>query len=333
MSRAQQLPRAHANLVSGAVDDGMAYAVLPWAYSLDRSAHTPPHFIIGFLEGKLNSRNRQALTAGLSSLSISHDFVELTPDPRFIKQGHISPTTFSKFQLADTIPGPHVWIDIDTVATAGWDQIFSEISQAPRSTALVVAERGHEHTVSTETSRKPSDLAFNAGVLGWPDRERIPWSEALDSAAAVDTQEQYLFNALYSGRFHRVSERFNALSYHYDTVDQMSLPLIAHFAGAHKPWHLPRRFAQLCTRYHCPWGLWFEVEQELLGKLAGSADLRDIRRLRREGLRSGRWSSARDHRGRMLLHVLRMLGPFGWALVVVSQPLKKLVPRGTHPLH
>lgn len=320
-------------IVSGAVDDGMAYAVLPWAYSLHTRASTPPHFVIGFLEGSLSAGNREALRSALEFLSISHEFVLLEHDARFIRQGHISPTTFTKFQLADLLPGQHVWIDIDTVATPRWDDIFSEISGAPSTAHLIVAARGDQAPALPVTTAQPSDLAFNAGVLGWPARKRIPWSGALDDAHIVETQEQSLFNTLYGKHLFTVSERFNTLTYRYDRVDYSELPLITHYAGAHKPWHVPRRFSRACLRHHCPWSLWFQVEKELLAKLETYGKPLEVARLRSEALRSGDFGLSGDQRGRALLHILRFLGPFGWIPVVLAKPFRRFIPRGTHPLH
>lgn len=324
---------ADSRVVSGAVDDDMAYAVLPWAYSLHARASTPPHFVIGFLPGLLSSKNREALSSALEYLSISHEFVPLEHDHRYIQQGHISPTTFTKFQLADLLSVQHVWIDIDTVATAGWDAIYSEISSAPADTHLIVATRGDRAPASTGTPAKPSDLAFNAGVLGWPARARIPWSVALDEAEIVDTQEQYLFNTLYRDHLSTISERFNTLTYQYDQLDSEALPFITHYAGAHKPWHVPRRFSAACLTHLCPWSLWFRAEQELLGKLSNYKKTDQIYRLQSEALRSGALGLSGDQRGRALLHVLRALGPVGWLLVAVAKPFKRFIPRGTHPLH
>jgi len=326
-------PSSHWPVVAGAVDDVMAYAVLPWAYSLHDGAGTPPHFVIGFLEGRLSPRNRETLGSVLEFLSISHEFVLLQHDARFINQGHVSPTTFTKFQLADLLPDQHVWIDIDTVATAGWDAILVEISAAPAAARLVVASRGDRPLATPGKTRKPSYLAFNAGVLGWPARERVPWSEALDNAEIVETQEQYLFNTLYANLVHTVSEKFNTLTYRYDRVDLSELPFITHYAGAHKPWHVPRRFARACLRHQCPWSLWFQVETELLAKLEKFGNPQGVSRLRSEALRSGNFSISGDQRGRALLHALRALGPLGWLPMLLAKPLGRFIPKGTHPLH
>lgn len=320
-------------VVTGAVDDVMAYAVLPWAYSLKYRAERPPHFVIGYLEGRLSTRNRNTLKSALGFLSISHEFVSLEPDSRFIQQGHISATTFSKFQLADLILKQHAWIDIDTIATAGWQDIFFHVSHAPASAKLVVAARGDQEPKIPGKSAKPSDLTFNAGVLGWPAGKRIPWSKALDNADIVDTQEQYLFNLLYGDFLHTIPEGFNMLTYRADTVDPSELPFITHYAGAHKPWHLPRRFSRECLRHNCPWSLWFKAEAELLTKLVNYELSPDIARLKREAMKSGKFGLSGDQRGRAFLHVLRILGPFGSLLLGLMRPFTRFVPRGTHPLH
>lgn len=320
-------------VVSGAVDDGMAYALLTWAYSLHNRTGLAPHFVIGFLEGRLSAKKRNTLGSALQHLSISHEFVALPQDSRFIQQGHISPTTFAKFQLADLLSGTHVWIDIDTIATDGWARIFSEISAAPAESKLIVATRDDSARAHSDSPPKPHGLAFNAGVLGWPARHRVPWSGALDSAELVATQEQHLFNTLYDGQIHTVSEKFNTLTYRYDQLDNSDLPFITHYAGAHKPWHVPRQFAPACVRHRCPWSLWFEVEEELLSALDGHEGLPGINALRAEALRSGRLGLSGDQRGRAFLHLLRVLGPAGWLLLAIAKLVTRFIPRGTHPLH
>jgi lipopolysaccharide biosynthesis glycosyltransferase len=320
-------------VVVGALDDNMVYPTLVWAHSLDRGASNPVHVLIGHLSGSLSTSHKAFLEKTLLSLNISHEFVELTSDPRFISQGHISPTTFAKFILADLVPGLNVWIDIDTVTTPGWDSLFEEIEKTPQDSLLVVAERGDRLAGDSGLHSKPSELAFNAGVLGWPARKRIPWSEALDDSSVVQTQEQYLFNKLYESHTAFISERFNTLSYRYHSLSDSEPPFVVHYAGAHKPWHLPRRYVRRCENYGTLWSLWFEAEKALLRDLKNLGTVELVVPLQKAALWSGKFDKTRDHRGREFLRLLSWLGPLGWVVVALLIPWKRLIPRGTHPLH
>ena len=321
------------HIVVGATDDNMVYPAIVWAHALHDTAATPPHVVLGYFEGLLSAQNLALLEKSLTHLGISHEFRRLELDPRFITQGHISPTTFTKFLLADEITSEHVWIDIDTVAMPGWDAIFTLLEDTPEDTRLVVAKRGDRGPGRETAPPKPSDLAFNAGVLGWPARERIPWSADLDTIGEVETQEQYLFNTLYSEHLSRIPEVFNMLTYRCDNFQGVPLPFIIHYAGAHKPWHMPRRFTTVCDRHGCPWSVWFSAEEKALEALASSPRIEEIRNLRGASLRSGQIGKSRDYSGRLLLKRLDTLGIFGWLVVLLAKPLGRFIPRGTHPLH
>ncbi len=320
-------------LVVGATDDTMAYPVLVWAHSLHVCASQAPHLIIGYFSGLLSENNASLLARALSHLGVSHEFRQLPLDNRFISQGYISPTTFAKFLLADTIAEQHVWIDIDTVATPGWNSIFSFIQNAPQSARLIVAERGDRSPPQEGLPTKPSDLLFNAGVLGWPARPRIPWSAALDTLEVVETQEQYLFNTLYANHLSRMPEAYNTLTYRYVSFRGVTVPYIVHYAGAHKPWHMPRRFTPLSLRAQSPWSLWFEAEKSMLERMASSSDLGHVIDLQQKALRSGFIGTSRDYSGRKVLRLLHQLGPLGWLLVAAARPFARFIPRGTHPLN
>jgi lipopolysaccharide biosynthesis glycosyltransferase len=334
MSRAKSGVRiADKNLVVGAIDDNMVYPVLVWAFSLHAAASTPPHIVIGFLEGHLSERNRKVVGKVLTYLGIGHEFLELASDSRFITQGHISPTTFTKFLLADQIAELNVWIDVDTVATEGWDSIFDSIAQSQEEVKLVVAERGNRGSGSSKKLQKPSDLVFNAGVLGWPARPRLPWSEQLDSVEMTETQEQFLFNSLYASHIAKVPETYNTLTYRRDHFRDTAPPFILHYAGAHKPWHMPRRFSPVCTSYRCPWSLWFDAEEDMLDAVARSPHVNEVEELKNHALTSGAIGKSRDYSGRKLLRTLQRMGIMGWVLVFAAKPFSRWIPRGTHPLH
>lgn len=321
-------------VVTGATDDTMVYGMLVWASSLVHTAAQPFHLVVAYFAGTLSSQNLRTIEAVLDALGQEHSFLELAPDQRFVAQGHISPTTFTKFLIADAIPSPHLWIDVDTVVTPGWDELFTAVSAAKPQYDLVVADRGDRKTVPGPGAvMTPSDLPFNAGVLGWPATPRKDWAGQLDTVGDVPTIEQYVFNTLYAESCHRVSESFNTLTYRFDSLRKSELPRIIHYAGAHKPWHLPRRFSGLCAGHRCPWSAWFIAEDAFLQLIAHEALSGEVTRLRRKALVSGRLRRHRDHSGVWLLRGLGLLGPLGWVVVLAAKPLSRWIPRGTHPLH
>lgn len=120
-------------------------------------------------------------------------------------------------------------------------QYFDLIAQSPEEAKLVVAERGNGVSRNPEEVVKPSDLVFNARVLGWPARPRLPWSEQLDSVEMAETEQQFLFNSLDASHIAQIHETYNTLTYRKDHFRDTAPPFIVQYAGARKPWSMPRR--------------------------------------------------------------------------------------------
>ena len=313
-----------------AVDSQMVYGLSILLSSLRDTSHRDFSLTIGYLGERLSPDDRDFLAEVTKELEIDTEFLPLPDKDIFITQGHISPTTFAKFLIGDHYPTPHVWIDADTVALAGWDQLFDEATACSTAEGLLVAERG-----STPSSQqgKPSDLPFNAGVLGWPAGARRDWETPLGSLAEVNTQEQFLFNQLYAPTARRVSEKFNLLTYRVDSLDPNDMPYIIHYAGAHKPWNLRRDLAKGCLDHQCPWAAWFEAEQRLHSQHGNTAFGRELLRRQKVALKAGTVRLQRDHSGYNFLRLLTGLGPVAPIVVNVLRLLKQWVPRGTHPIH
>ena len=313
-----------------AVDSQMVYGLSILLSSLRTTSHGDFSLTIGYLGERLSDDDRAFLQQVTDNLEIYTEFLPLPDRDIFIAQGHISPTTFAKFLLGDHYPSPHVWIDADTVGLAGWDQLFDELTACSTGEGLVVAERGSNSSIQR---RKPSDLPFNAGVLGWPACDRRDWETPLGSLAAVDAQEQFLFNELYASTARRVSEKFNLLTYRVDSLDPSNMPYIIHYAGAHKPWHLRRDLADACIYHQCPWAAWFEAEQRLHAQQGNTAFGRELQRRQKVALKAGTVRLRRDHSGYNFLRLLTGLGPVASIVINVLRLLKQWVPRGTHPIH
>jgi len=319
-----------AHQVVCAVDSAMSYALSVLLSSLAATRHMPFHLTIGYLDDALQQGDQAFLRAVCKELQIQVEFLPLTARQSFISQGHISPTTFAKFLLADAIEGEHLWLDADTVSLPGWDAIFPTIFSASPKEGLVVAARGNS---SLGRGLRTSSLAFNAGILGFPKGTRRDWENPLASLDMVDTQEQFLFNQLYAHSAVMVSEKFNLLTYRIDSLDPDDMPYIIHYAGAHKPWHLRRDLSQSCMDYRCPWSAWFAAEERLFDRLRNTSLVSELKSRQDRALRTGTVKLRRDHSGYNFLRLLTALGPLAPIVVNLLSLLKQWIPRGTHPIH
>lgn len=295
------------NLVAIALDDHMAYAFFVLVHSLVTTAQAPLHLIIGHFSGRLSTHNIQVMERFLASHKLSYEIRELTPHPLFTERRHLTITTFSKFVISDAVASAHLWIDLDTVAKRGWDDIFSAIHGAAAGVPLVVAAKIESPHTRFE--------GFNAGVLGWTREKRKPWIDALQSLPEKRfSSEQYLFNTLYSDNNDVVDSRFNFLSsWHAHSMERNQASII-HYSGPIKPWHLPRRHRRAWLTINPTWESWFEAEELLHSSLPPSLS-QELRALARRALTSGRLHTGKGALAGWFMRFLAYGGTLGDPLV------------------
>lgn len=296
--------------VAVALDDNMVHAFFVLVHSLLSHAQGPFHLIVGHFTGRLAATNEELIRQFLSELGVSHDIRELTPSPLFTERRHLTITTFSKFVISDAVPAAHLWIDLDTVAKPGWDDIFTPLHSASSDIALVVAAKiDSPHTRFS---------GFNAGVLGWTTAPRQPWQEELKNLPEKRfSSEQHLFNTLYMDNHHVVDVRYNFLSSWHANVEELERASIVHYSGPIKPWHLPRRHRRAWQTINPSWEAWFEAEDALLSATLNPDTVKRIRRGARQALTSGRLHTGKGALAGWFLRFLAIAGPLGQPFVTL----------------
>jgi lipopolysaccharide biosynthesis glycosyltransferase len=302
---AKQKDETH--VVAIALDDHMAYAFFVLVHSLVTTAQAPFHLIIGHFSGRLSPANIEAMKRFLATQGLTYEIRELTPHPLFTERRHLTITTFSKFVISDAVTSAHLWVDLDTVARNGWDDIFSSIHGADQGVPLVVAAKIDSPHTRFE--------GFNAGVLGWTREKRKPWIDALQSLPEKRfSSEQYLFNTLYSDNNVVVDSRFNFLSsWHAHAVERNRASII-HYSGPIKPWHLARRHRRAWLTINPTWESWFEAEEQLLSSIQPSMAA-ELRALARRALTSGRLHTGKGALAGWFMRFLAYGGALGDPLV------------------
>ena len=228
---AQKKSQTPSNVVAMAIDNHMVFAFFVLVHSLKTSARRDFSLVIGYFDGHLDNRHIRVMEEFLTELAIEYEIRPLVPSPLFTERRHLTITTFSKFVISDAVSAPHLWLDIDTIARAGWDDIFDALHSAKLGTSLIVAEKIDSQHTKFE--------GFNAGVLGWTGEARKPWADALEELPEKRfSSEQYLFNSLYANNNETVGVRFNFLSSWHGNARELEKASIIHYSGPLKPWHL-----------------------------------------------------------------------------------------------
>ena len=303
--------------VALALDDNMVYAFFVLVHSLVKTCTRPFALVVGYFSGKLSRNHQRLISQFVEGLGIECEIRELTPNPLFTERRHLTITTFSKFVISDAFSDPHLWIDLDTVARAGWDEFFEHLYSAPKSAALVVAKKLESPHTRFE--------GFNAGVLGWTSAARAPWTEALQSLPEKRfSSEQYLFNTLYADSTNQVDVKFNFLSSWHEQSEELSRAAIIHYSGPIKPWHLARRHGPAWRSINASWQAWFDAELSLLEDFLGTNVGRDLVKLKRQALMSGRLHTGKGALAGWVMKALAVIGPLGDPLVWVLRQRARL---------
>jgi lipopolysaccharide biosynthesis glycosyltransferase len=297
-------------VVAVALDDVMVYAFFVLVHSLVSNSNSPFELLVGHFTSKLSDKNQKLIGQFLRELGIRFRILELTPHPLFTERRHLTITTFSKFVISDEVQQPHLWIDLDTVARKGWDEIFPAIFKASDSTVLVVAGK-------LESPHTRFD-GFNAGVLGWTKAPRADWMPTLAALPAKRfSSEQFLFNTLYR-EFHEVVDvKFNFLSSWHTHNAELQRAAIIHYSGPVKPWHLLRRHAVAWDKINSSWSSWFEAETALHHHFTSSNLSAPLKGLARQALLSGRMHMGKGALAGWVMRALTVLGVLGDPLVAL----------------
>lgn len=305
-------PSSPRNTIALAADDRMVYGLLVLASALARTAGSALSLVIGYFPQELSKTRRNLIGDYLTWRGVEHRFIESSPHELFTERRHLTITTFSKFVIADALPEPHLWLDIDTMVRPGWDHIFGTINNAPASASLVVARKIESPHTRFE--------GFNAGVLGWTSAPRKAWVESLAALPEKRfSSEQYLFNTLYGDDVVRVESSYNFLSSWHEELPHRPEPRIIHYSGPVKPWHLARRHAPAWRTINPIWDFWFDAEREFVDEISSSPLKFRVLREKRRALFSGRLHSGKGALAGWVMRALAVLGPLGTILVTGIQ--------------
>lgn len=209
--------------------------------------------------------------------------------------GHIPGTAWAKvialFQMEVELGSEVLYLDPDTLALPGYEEVFSIESFSP----LGITARptpGHSmfeekwgQRFFNETGMFPQsrqDWYFNSGVMKLNLRKLqrfnhwVDWRELLKNNLAnqLVLQDQDFLNAMSIGRIDRLNQRLNCYPSDYSKEETR----ILHFAGGYKPWHYRNPLSRLPINRNArkAMRIWRETESEILGKLILDWQTKDL---------------------------------------------------------
>jgi lipopolysaccharide biosynthesis glycosyltransferase len=301
---------ATTNVVALALDDKMVFGFLVLVHALLTTTRRPLSLLVGFFEGKLSESNVALVRDYLTWIGADYEIRQLTAHELFTERRHLTITTFSKFVLSDHYDGAHLWVDLDTVALSGWDDMFDAMHAAPKGVRMIVADK-----IAGPQTRFDG---FNAGILGWTRHPRKEWLPELANLPEKRfSSEQYLFNTLYLDSVDYVPVGYNFLSSWHKNFSTTTDVRIIHYSGPIKPWHLARRHRRAWSSINPTWESWFTAEDAMEAETMPSSLSSRVARAKREALFSGRLHTGKGALAGWVMRALAVLGPLGDPLVAV----------------
>lgn len=238
-------------LVASAFDDNYLW---PWAcsaFSAIKDGGPIPKFLIANVDGLLSSRGEDLVLRTSEALGFSAEIVALkTPTWNVEYTNQWNATVFARLLLLDQLQERFLWLDSDTLALRGWQQIAEASEERfTASDVIACAVRDRDSTLA-RLAQAGTNEAFaashgyyvNSGILvGDPQRWRAAglhnrWADvvATQSRRGFEYVDQDVLNLVLAGRIGILPQAYNHIVSEPTRGDER----ILHFAGYPKPWKL-----------------------------------------------------------------------------------------------
>ena len=303
------------------IDDNFAFAAIVTIFSAHRNASRAYKYHVFFFRDTLSEVNQAAIRS-LAELGIELEMIEVDGAEQFDERRWLTKATFLKLLAADRLSGPLLWLDSDLLLMRGWDAFTYERFTEPLVAAL---QRPHEE----------GDTEFNAGLLFWPSSTRLPWRVVLSSLPAErHSSDQVVFNRAYADHVHLISNRYNFVWGLFVTHPPKHRPMVIHYGGMYKPWHLPEKYWAWCEQDSCVWKPYFRECRELFSAVGKLGVQDQVRKIYESNLASGRKYRHREALGRELARLATkkpLTGAFLYRALKIFKSLGRA--QALHPVH
>jgi lipopolysaccharide biosynthesis glycosyltransferase len=240
------------NVVASAIDDNYVWPLLVMLRSAKTTARKPFHFILGFDNHTLSSTNLKLIEKVCQTWKIELTCVQINLDIPVEPGSYITSASYARLLLADILQERFLWIDADVLLQKGWDEFFEfdlnmEDNAIARAIRDPLVQFGIPNSqLENQAVANAGEKYFNAGVLLLdPDKWRNfnapkKWRQAFEDSSSLGFQfhDQCILNYVLSGSVKLIPNEFNYLIRN-DNGRAIRNPIIIHFAGGFKPWHMP----------------------------------------------------------------------------------------------
>jgi len=236
------------NFVCTGIDDNFLW---PWMVSIfSASIHSQRRMKVGLgvIRGNFSPQNLEVVQDFCKVLNIDLVFKEFVFDSEVKLSTRIGREGYIRILWMDELDEQFLWLDSDTLALPGWDEIYSYLgTEENEPTICAVADKKviarREEFPQNTAYQKAADSYFNSGVflanpLAWKkNKYNVIWKNVGASFRELGFihHDQDILNYVVRNDDRRlVHGKFNVIVNHPTQIEQS----ILHFAGGPKPWHL-----------------------------------------------------------------------------------------------
>jgi len=206
---------------------------------------------LGVIRGNFSSQNLKIVQNFCKLLEINLVFKEFVFDSPVKLSERIGREGYIRLLWMDELDEHFLWLDSDTLALPGWDEIYSYLGPEETEPTVcavadkkIIAKRGK--FLENLAYQRAADTYFNSGVflanpLKWKKKQyNRTWKDVgvkFKELGFIHHDQDILNYVLSNDDRRLIPGKFNIIVNHPSQIDQR----ILHFAGGPKPWHLDER--------------------------------------------------------------------------------------------
>jgi lipopolysaccharide biosynthesis glycosyltransferase len=253
-------------------DDGYVWPWMVHLFSGEQSRERPVHRALAVTADSLNEANKELIRDVARWLNVPITWLDIELPRALPISHHLTDMTYARLTLADTLDETFVWMDVDTLLSAGWDALSSLPQPAPGFVTRAALNPLGSESLYNEAAIRAGDAYFNAGVMQvnprtWQD-EGFPqqWVGLSTEYSSRNFQywDQCILNYLLVGANEVLDDQFN-----WRTTAPPDKGTTPHVNNGRKPWNLPafERLSivgKLATSPHGWHPMYWDYERKLI---------------------------------------------------------------------
>jgi lipopolysaccharide biosynthesis glycosyltransferase len=196
----------------------------------------------------------------VSTFGVRTELLPLSDGGNLPRNGHISPMTFAKFQIWEKCEAQVLYVDSDTVTVGGLEAVDLPVD----CNLGMVPHENQSVKNDLEVFTSDPRFKFNAGVIYFHRPVKSDLPTLIKTHEPLVWSDQDIFNLEFQHSISYLNSSLNINGFRIARHDfDVLKPLVLHYLGSWKPWHVPSAWRDDCEAKKCGFAEWYQAEREL----------------------------------------------------------------------